>query len=375
MLFRSWKACLWSLLAGAGLWTLTSSSGLGQELAAGLKPRSCPTTVPCPAPCATPEAAPVQPAPAAQPAPPAAPAAEPSLTPEQFAATGGGEMFAAASSAVGYIDPAIPATRFRLRTDAAWGDNRPDRAEFFYPKCGCFKIAGIDPKASGPPLTESSVDFQEIMSLIEYAPVKQFSAWIEVPVRFINPQVNANTAGLGDINTGFKYAFLYEPNQVATAQLRIYTPTGDGDKGLGTNHVSIEPALLYYRALTNRITLEGEFRDWIPAGGSDFAGNVLRYGIGTSYTVVNRCNLRVAPVAEFVGWTVLSGKESDQVGTIFDASGDTIINAKVGVRTGFGPLNETRTLNRSDLYLGYGRALTGEVWYKDVVRLEFRLNY
>lgn len=385
MLFRSWKACLWSLLAGAGLLTLTSSSVLGEELALGLRPRSCPSTVPCPAPCATPyatpEAAPTQPtpaqpAPAAQPAAPAAPAAEPTLSPEQFAATGGGEMFAAASSAVGYIDPAIPATRFRLRADAAYDDNRPDRAEFFYPKCGCFKVAGIDPRASGPgPLPESSVDFQEIMSMLEWAPVKQFSVWLEVPVRFVNPDVNANTAGLGDINTGFKYAFLYEPKQVATAQLRIYTPTGDGDQGLGTNHVSLEPALLYFRQLTDRVALEGEFRDWISAGGSDFAGNVLRYGIGANYMVVNRCNFRVAPVAEFVGWTVLSGKESDVNGTIFDAAGDTIINAKVGVRTGFGPLNEARTLNRSDLYLGYGRALTGEVWYKDVVRLEFRLNY
>ena len=27
---------------------------------------------------------------------------------------------------------------------------------------------------------------------------------------------------------------------------------------------------------------------------------------------------------------------------------------------------------RSDLYIGYGRALTGAVWYKDLLRLEYR---
>ena len=35
-------------------------------------------------------------------------------------------------SKVGYIDSAIPATQYRLRLDAAYGNNRPTRAEFFY---------------------------------------------------------------------------------------------------------------------------------------------------------------------------------------------------------------------------------------------------
>ena len=43
-----------------------------------------------------------------------------------------------ASSNVGYIDDAIVQTRLRLRFDAAYDNNRPDRAEFFYAKCGCF---------------------------------------------------------------------------------------------------------------------------------------------------------------------------------------------------------------------------------------------
>ena len=29
----------------------------------------------------------------------------------------------------------------------------------------------------------------------------------------------------------------------------------------------------------------------------------------------------------------------------------------------------------ADIYVGYGRALTGEVWYKDLLRLEYRLTY
>ena len=85
--------------------------------------------------------------------------------------------------------------------------------------------------------------------------------------------------------------------------------------------------------------------------------------------------VRIAPVIECVGWTVLNGKESTENGTILDASGDTIVNAKVGVRFGFGEIREPGALSPVDFYIGYGRALTGEVWYKDIIRLEMRGNF
>jgi hypothetical protein len=31
-------------------------------------------------------------------------------------------------------------------------------------------------------------------------------------------------------------------------------------------------------------------------------------------------------------------------------------------------------LSQSDIYIGYGRALTGDVWYKDILRAELRLR-
>lgn len=76
----------------------------------------------------------------------------------------------------------------------------------------------------------------------------------------------------------------------------------------------------------------------------------------------------MTPVTEVVGWTVLGGKESvTPFPTVENAAGDTIVNLKAGVRVGVGP--------RSDFYVGYGRALTGDVWYKSIVRVEFRLAF
>src|SRR5262249_5433084 len=118
-------------------------------------------------------------------------------------------------------------------------------------------------------------------------------------------------------------------------QLTTYVPTGLAMNGLGNNHVSLEPALLLYQELSDRLTLQGELRDWIPISGTDFQGNIIRYGAGLTYLALDNPSFRVYPVAEFVGWTVLSGKEST-LGTPVNASGDTIVNAKMGVRFGFG---------------------------------------
>jgi len=364
----------WVELAAALVAIWTASTSLAQDLVFGANRwKSCaPPQVP---ECAKPEVPPSTPPSIVTPPPTIPPGAvapqvplEPTLPAERFAALGGETVALADQTAVGYIDPAIPMTQFRLRFDAAYRDNRPDRAEFFYPKCGCFKIAGLDPNAPGPPKPETRVDYQELSSYFEIAPSERFSGFIEIPVRWINPVVNDNASGISDINAGFKWAFVYNQDQVATFQFRTYTPTGDAFKGLGTDHVSLEPAFLLFQRLTDRVNFYGEVRDWIPIGGTDFAGNVIRYGIGLDYGLFDNGHFRVRPVAEFVGWTVLGGKEfANPPGVVLDAEGDTIVNAKIGSRFWFG--------NRSDIYIGYGRALTGEVWYKDILRLEYRLVF
>jgi hypothetical protein len=279
------------------------------------------------------------------------------------AGAGLGESFAMAAGA--YLDSAIPMSQFRLRYTAAYDDNRPDRAEYFYAKCGCF------PDGRGPRLAETSVDFQDISGYLEIAANNRLSGFLEVPFRFLNPDQNANTAGFSDMNAGMKLALLADPCQYLTFQFRTYIPTGAASHGLGTGHPSVEPALLYWRQLTERLQVQAQVNDWIPISGTDFAGNVMEYGVGVSYEVYKSHGLRIAPVLEFVGWTVLNGKEFDAtagpMGTTMDASGDTIVNGKFGVRFWFG--------ERSTFYAGYGRALTGDVWYKDIFRVEYGINF
>jgi hypothetical protein len=265
---------------------------------------------------------------------------------------------------VGYIDSALPITQFRLRFDAAYDDNRPERVDFLYPSMGL------------GPLREPRVNYQEASAYLEWAPFPRLSGFVEMPYRWIDPVANADQNGFSDINAGFKFAMLYDPDRVLTFQLRTYIPTGSAGSGLGTHHVTLEPALLLYQRLSDRLSLEAELRDWIPvAAADDFAGNVLRYGVGVSYLAFQSPTFRVSPVTELVGWTILSGKDERDGEEGLPARGETIINAKFGVRIGLGELTEPGNTSRADLYVGYGRALTGDVWYKNMLRVELRIRF
>ena len=335
--------------------------------------------------------------------PPAAPAGpgsaasafEAALGPEQFAVRGGPGV--AIADNVGYIDSAIIRSRIRQRYDSAYDNNRPDRAEFFYPKCGCFGNPDqrttlgplFDRRALGPQHGmgprypgEPRVDYQEIATYLEYAANSRTSGFIEMPARFVNYTFHKDTYGWSDMNLGFKHAFVANPNQFYTFQFRTYVPTGSGEKGLGTNHASLEPALLVFQRLSERLYFSGELRDWIPVHATNFGGNVLRYGAGLAYNTVLTEHVRVAPVAEFVGWSVLSGQKLSPTPAtavapfeIQSAAHDTIVNGKFGLRFGLGnysqPGGGSNLNDRHSLYIGYGRALTGDHWYKDILRVEY----
>lgn len=300
-----------------------------------------------------------------------------------------GEGVSLASSNVGYIDNAIPFTGLRFRADAAYRNNHPNRAEYFY---GKYQSIG----GPGVPGVETNVDYQDLRLGGEYAFDRRYSAFFELPYRFLNPDLNNNASGFSDINFGGKAALIAENTRFVTLQVRTYAPTGPAQRGLGTSHVSIEPGLLWWERVSERLLVEGEFKNWIPVNGSNYAGDVLQYGLGASYAVFQNNRVRISPVAEFVGWTVLGGQDADfvigttavgvaagpgpgpggggvvgtvgPVGTFNDsARGDTIINAKIGLRIDAG--------DRISIYTGYGRALTGEVWYKDLARVEVRLAF
>lgn len=290
-------------------------------------------------------------------------------------------------SMVGYIEDAGIHSEIRIRFDAALDDETPDRAEFFYAKCGCYAFAppasgNNDPSTPGPgPGVPKDVNFQQLYFYGEYAPVARLSVFTQLPLRWLQAkslpggtQAFPNSSGFGDMDIGIKFAPIATDRRYLTLQFKTYLPSGNSHAGLGTNHASIEPSLLYYERLSERLAVEAELGDTHPLGSSaglptvsskGFAGDVFFYGIGGSYQLVNAEEFRLAGVLELVGWNVRNGFVTGPANS--STSGVNIVNIKIGPRLSFG--------SHHSFYAGYGVALTSQKWYREIFRTEYRYAF
>jgi hypothetical protein len=290
-------------------------------------------------------------------------------------------------SMVGYIDDAIIHPEVRVRFDSARDDETPDRAEFFYAKCGCYGAlpstnTAFDPGTPGPgPGIPKAVNFQQLYFYGEVAPQPHLSFFTQLPFRWLQPQSFPGTSqafpssgGFGDVQVGMKFAPIVSTRRYLTLQFKAFLPSGDAGLGLGTHHYSIEPSLLYYQRLSERLSVEAEVGDTHPLGTSSgvptatahgFAGDVFFYGAGPSYKFINDEKFGLAGVLEVVGWNVRGGYVTGPANP--STAGVNIVNMKVGPRMLFG--------SHHSLYIGYGIALTSAKWYRDILRTEYRYSF
>jgi hypothetical protein len=316
---------------------------------------------------------------------------------EQSAAFAG-DTFAMTDGVGGYIDNAVLRNRVRLRYDYMEGINPSDRAEYL--SASPLALGG----RAGQPL--GNLKYQEIRTYVEWKFHDQVSVFAEFPVRMVDNAIgqldllqgnftNTHNRGAGDINAGLRYALWQQPGSYLTGQVRVYMPTGDAAAYLGTGHAAIEAGLLFQHQ-RDRLTFFGQVLDWQASGagrfslantnlpasrqfdGKLFGGNVLQWGVGMGYDLGRRvdhcCVSRLTLVMEVVGWNVLDGLQSNVSGAgpnqqgdiLSDATGDTIVNGKYGLRY---------TIGCNSLYAGYGTAWTSDWWYTDMFRLEFGHNF
>jgi hypothetical protein len=296
------------------------------------------------------------------------------------------------ASMVGYIDDATIDDHVRLRLDFAWNNDVPDRAEFFYAQCGCNFAGAPGPGNPGAGDLVTRLNFQQVFVDGQYAFKRRgrdsrIAVFASVPLRFIQPQTFLgqtfnpplpntfkDSSGLADVRVGAKVALISDEDSTLTVQVQGYFPTGDAKQGLGTNHGAIEFSVLNKQTMSKRAEIELEVGDWVPTGGSTapppngqkYSGNVFYYGVGPSYELVNTGRITFAPVIELVGWHVFGGQQQNS-GSLQSAEGTNIVNLKFGARTIFD--------NRSSFYVGYGQALTDAVWYRHILRFEYRYSF
>lgn len=267
--------------------------------------------------------------------------------------------------ALSEIDAARPHNNVRLRMEAGYNWEFPDRAEFFWSKLG----------GKGPALTlpvESSVDYQDLRLAIEVGG-SRFSATTELPLRFIDPTVLGNTGSLGDLVLTAKTLMIDGDSFMLTQVLRNQLATGTAKSGRGNGHASMEPGFVAGYRYSERTMLHSELKLWFPLGGEpDFSGPVLRYGFGVAHVFYETDTFAILPTFEMVGWSVLNAQQTGPLGQIIELDGEDIINLFPGVRL---VKDSGGEFGLFEVGVSGATAVTTSHWYETMIRLDLRWTF
>ncbi len=261
------------------------------------------------------------------------------------------------------IDFVKPLSQLRLRFDSRYGLSLPDRAEYFWAE-----------PALGPKLPEHSVDYQRY-SVRQEIGGESFGVFTEVPLLSIDPVVNPNTTGLGDVIVGQKMLLTNAKNrkwQVAQILTTVLN-TGSIHRGLGNGNTALEPGILVRRTLSETTYLHGEVKYWIPLGADPkHSGQILRYGLGLSTVAYQTDCFAMMPTLEVITHTVTSGQKTLPSGELVDVDGETFSNLLFGTRYAWGPPGD---LGLFEVGVAGGFLFGNDGFDDGRVTLDFRWNF
>jgi hypothetical protein len=264
------------------------------------------------------------------------------------------------------LDVSQPFTNIKIRTDFGYGEQDPDRDEFFWAKTRA--LGG-----KGPLLPEQSVNYQDVDVYMEQALNPSFSVATTIPLRFINPVVNGDTAGLGDMNVATKLVLLNGRKWQITQLFRTYIPTGAFTRGLGTGHISLQPGLLGRYQWTPETYLHANLEWWIPLGGDpSYDGTIVNWAFGISHVWYDSDAFAVLPTFEILGSSAMSGLQTTPAGLSQSVDTLTVVNLMPGLRLVQDTCGDCGLFEAG---IAFGYAVTNNCWYRSLLRLELRWSY
>lgn len=220
------------------------------------------------------------------------------------------------------IDPAQPFNNFRTRMVLGNRMRLPDRAEYFW---------GRTVDGRGPSQGESVLNYQDLRFRMETGS-KNFSATFEVPFRAVDPVMNLDHAGLGDLEIITKTVLISGNTWLLTQYFGSYMPTGAVGMGLGTGHVSLEPGLLFRHKWNDESWLHGELKFWFPLGADPaHSGQVLKFAVGMNRVWYETDHSAWLPSLELTSYSVLNGLARDATGEVQAVDGDLMLYLTPGL--------------------------------------------
>jgi hypothetical protein len=265
-----------------------------------------------------------------------------------------------------YQDAFRPVTQTRLRWDGYGDIIDPDRSEFFWPRA--------DGKGKGPKppkgfLAERTVRDDDL-KLVTEGGNGTISLVVETPFRNLQGDVDGHASGFGDLTIATKTLLLDCELLQFSFQMKVYTPTGNFLKGLGTGHVSLEPSCLLGLKLTPTTYFQCQVAEWIPIGGDTaYQGDVLHYHFSVNQELFSLAsNVPIIGTLETNCWSFQHGNYTDPVlGPFQPSSGQTYVTLGCGLRL--------FVCDRLDFGIATAHAISSVRLARDIYTAEFRLRY
>lgn len=258
------------------------------------------------------------------------------------------------------MDSAQPSSNTRIRFGFDYGRRFVDRAGIYWGKIG----------GPGPPVAERSIDAQEFRIAFETGGEK-FSTTTEIPFRAVNPDNNANHAGLGDMTLTTKTVLNDGTQWQLTQTFRSYFNTGAASSGLGTGHISFEPGLVARYKYRPQTEFHGMINYFFPVGSDPIAsGQAIHWGLGGVHTTFDTDERALIQTIELTGWNVLNGTETVPNSLeVISSDGIEIVNLTHGFRWVFGDTGDLGTVEA-----GFATVfpILGDRWSNATLLFEFR---
>jgi hypothetical protein len=303
----------------------------------------------------------------------------------------------ALADAAFFVDAARPVTQMRLRNDAGWGFQNPDRAEFFMAREHLTEVDAsgkANNVGKGLAIIATKADYDRFSLYTEAAAGGRVSAFVELnylsfaptvsPADFaIDPAlagVSQHQSGFGDMMIGGKTLLLDCELVQFGFEFKTFLPTGNFTKGLGVGHVSLEPSLLLSLRLCPSVYLQHQMSIWIPLGGDAlYEGNIYHNHLSLNFLLCRPCpGIQLIATAEFNQWLILNGNYTDP-NFLVPAPGGGLAALAVGSRdTGIfsaGPGLRLVICDKIDFGVGSAFAVTGSHFDDQLVRAEFRWRF
>jgi hypothetical protein len=261
-----------------------------------------------------------------------------------------------------FLDVTQPFTNVRVEFESVYGVETPNRSEFLWAA-----------PSKGPKIPEQNLDYLDLRFVSELAPSKSFSITTSLPVRSVDPTINPDTTGFGDMSVATKLVLLDGRYWQFTQWTRTDINTGSARKGLGNGHVTIEPGILGRYEWNPRLYFHGRLAFWVPLGGDpQFSGPALNYGVGASYVAYETDTFAAIPTLELIGWTFLDGQKTLPNGAVVDVDGEGAFSVLPGTRFVLGPAGD---LGLFEVGVAGGFGFGRDGWYDGIFRTELRWSF